>query len=75
MIFFDCGGRRSSALFKMNDFLYKVFETSETGIVYTDQTGRFPYRSSRGNKYIMVAYHYNANVILIEPIKIGRQLH
>ena len=53
----------------MNDFLCKIFEIGETGIVYTYQTGRFPYRSSQGNTYIMVAYHYEANVILVEPIK------
>ena len=55
---------------KTNDVLYKVFETSSaTGVTYTDQTGRFPYRSSRGNEYLMVAYHYDANVILVQPIK------
>ena len=34
-----------------------------------DLTGRFPYRSSRGNEYMMVAYHYDANAILVEPMK------
>ena len=29
-----------------NEVLYKVFETSETGIFDKDHTGRFPYRSS-----------------------------
>ena len=55
---------------KTNEVIYKVFETSSaTGVTYTDQTGRFPYRSSQGNEYLMVAYHYDANVILIQPIK------
>ena len=28
----------------------------ETGKIHTDQTGRFPVISSRGNKYIMIMY-------------------
>ena len=31
----------------------------------SDQTGRFPYTSSRGNQYILVNY----NAIVVEPIK------
>jgi hypothetical protein len=38
--------------------------------IYTDQTGRFPVISSKGNTYIMVLYEYDGNVILAEPIKI-----
>jgi hypothetical protein len=34
-----------------------------------DQTGRFPIVSSKGNKYIMVLYHYDSNAILAKPIK------
>ena len=34
-----------------------------------DLTGRFPYRSSRGNEYVLVVYHYDANAILVEPVK------
>jgi hypothetical protein len=40
-----------------------------TGQIYTDQTGRFPVVSRRGNKYIMVLYDYDSNSILVEPIK------
>ena len=36
---------------------------------YSDQTGRFPYRSSRGNEYTMVMYDFDANAILVEPLK------
>lgn len=32
-------------------------------------TGHFPYRSSWGNEYILVAYHYDGNGILVEPLK------
>ena len=39
------------------------------GKIYTDQTGRFPVTSSRGFKYIVVAYNYNSNTIHAEPMK------
>ena len=35
---------------------------------YSDQTGRFPHRSSRGNEYIMVMYNHDANAILVKAI-------
>ena len=54
---------------KTNEVMFKLFETSETGITYDNQTGRFPYCSSQGNEYIMVACHYGANVILLQPVK------
>ena len=34
-----------------------------------DQTGSFPVTSSKGNNYIMVAYHYDSNTIHEEPLK------
>jgi hypothetical protein len=40
-----------------------------TGQIYTDQTGRFPVTSSRGNKYLMVVYDYDSNSITAEPMK------
>jgi hypothetical protein len=43
--------------------------TIDAGQIYTDQTGRFPVISSKGNKYIMVIYEYDGNNILAEPIK------
>jgi hypothetical protein len=43
--------------------------TIDAGQIYTDQTGRFPVISSKGNKYIKVLYDYDGNVILAEPIK------
>ena len=58
---------------KTNEAIYKVFETrSVTYVIYIDQTGKFPYYSSRGNEYLIVAYHYDANIILIQPIKIDK---
>ena len=39
------------------------------GKIFTDQTGRFPVTSSRGNKYIMVLYANDSNAILAEAMK------
>ena len=36
---------------------------------YTDITERFPHQSSRGNNYILVAYTYDGNTILVETMK------
>jgi hypothetical protein len=41
----------------------------DAGQIYTDQTGRFPVISSKGNVYIMVLYEYDGNSIMAEPIK------
>jgi hypothetical protein len=35
---------------------------------YSDQTGKFPARSSRGNQYVFVLYDYDSNVILTQSI-------
>ena len=34
--------------------------------LYTDNMGRFPIHSRRGNNFIMLAYHVDTNVILVE---------
>jgi hypothetical protein len=48
-------------------FVYAA--TIDAGKIYIDQTGRFPVVSSKGNKYIMILYDYDNNVILAQPIK------
>jgi hypothetical protein len=48
-------------------FLYAA--TIDAGQIYTDQTGRFPVVSRKGNKYIMILYDYDSNAILAQPIK------
>ena len=49
---------------------HNVFATiAETGKIYTDQTGRFPVRSSTGNQYIMILYDYDSNAIMSEALK------
>ena len=40
-----------------------------TGQIFSDQTGRFPITSSRGNKYVMIVYDYDSNAIIAEPMK------
>jgi hypothetical protein len=50
-----------------NQFVYAA--TIDAGQIYTDQTGRFPVVSSKGNKYIMILYDYDSNAILAQPIK------
>ena len=45
----------------------KTYDTRDT--VYTDQTGKFPHASSRGNRYQMILYHTDSNSIWVEPTK------
>ena len=52
---------------KTNEFFCKTVELKET--LFSDQTGRFPVTSSKGNKYVMVVYSQDANAILAEPLK------
>ena len=39
------------------------------GKTYSDQTGKFPHMSSRGNQYVVVLYDYDSNAIILEPLK------
>ena len=52
-----------------NNACYAIVDPTETIAGYIDLTGRFPKRSSRGNQYIIVSYHYDANHIRAIPIK------
>jgi hypothetical protein len=44
-----------------------TFTTKETA--YADLTGKFPNISARGNQYLLIAYDYDSNAILAEPLK------
>ena len=47
-----------------------MFATVEQGgKVYTDQVGRFPVTYIHVTKYFFVMYVYDANAIVIEPLK------
>ena len=52
---------------KMHDVYIKIHGVTET--MYTDQTGRFPATSTRGNQYIMVLIEVDGNYIDAEPMK------
>jgi hypothetical protein len=41
----------------------------DQGQLYTDLTGKFPVRSSKGNSYVMVCYVYNCNYVKVTPMK------
>ena len=43
--------------------------------IYTDQTGKYPITSIRGNKYILIIYVYDANAILAAPLKSRSGIH
>ena len=67
----DCDTNTSKIPFtsSTNDCCYAIISHKDNNIGYMDTTGRFPQRSSRGNEYILIGFHYNTNVILAEPIK------
>ena len=52
---------------KIRDIYTKVYNVRET--IFSDQTGQFPKRSLRGNKYIMVLVEIDSNAILVAPTK------
>ena len=56
----------TQTLAKQN-IMMKIFNASET--VYSDQTGRLPVQSSRGNTSIMCLFDVDANYIAVEPIR------
>jgi hypothetical protein len=41
----------------------------DQGQLYTDLTGKFPVRSSKGNWYVMVCYVFDCNSVKIVPMK------
>ncbi len=48
-----------------------IFDLSDEAqrLMYTDQTGKFPKKSSKGNHYIMVLIEIKRNAILVEAMK------
>eukprot|EP00804_Cyclotella_cryptica_P027193 CCRYP_017167-RA/>CCRYP_017167-RA protein AED:0.34 eAED:0.34 QI:0/-1/0/1/-1/1/1/0/307 len=50
-----------------HDIYIKTYDTRDT--VYSDQTGKFPLTSSRGNWYQMILYHTASNSIWVGPTK------
>ena len=57
---------------RTNLLCLSIVDTNDiTGVNYSDQTGQFPHLSSRGSRYLFVLYNcnYDANAILVEPLK------
>ena len=52
---------------KVQDIFIQTHEVRKT--IFLDQTGKFPTRSQRGNKYVMVMVEIDSNAILVEPMK------
>ena len=56
-----------------NTKCHHCFATMEsfekTAKAYSDQTGKFPFTSSRGHKYLIIVYDYDSNAILHQPLK------
>ena len=46
-----------------------ILNANNSNVGFLDLTGRFPYRSSRGNQYLLLMYDYDSNAILVEPLK------
>ena len=59
---------------KTNDVAYMVVDRNELYSAYTDLIGRFPCKSSSGNEYVLVAYHYNSNCIIARALKIRKSV-
>ena len=57
----------SVALEKKSDLFIALYETKAT--LFTDQTGRFPQQSSRGNNYQMILHDIDSNSTWVEPMK------
>ena len=47
----------------------RIISFTPKEITYGDQTGKFPFKSSRGNEYIMIIYDHDANAILAKAFK------
>ena len=51
---------------KQHDISVATYDPKST--IYTDQTGQFPQRSSRGNKYQMLLHNIDSNSTCVDPI-------
>ena len=59
--------KQAQPIKKKNNILISVYDTNDT--MYTDQTGKSPHVSSRGNRYQIVAIHIDTNSIWVEALK------
>ena len=54
--------------------MYLLFQNKPKNMGYINLTGRFPYKSAKGNQYILVAYHIDANAIYGQAWKTENQI-
>ncbi len=56
---------------KQKELVLRIFDLSDKAqrLMYTNQTRKFPKKSSKGNHYIMVLIKIDSNAILVEAIK------
>ena len=55
---------------KAHENLCAIFGSNELASKsYSDQTGKFPIKSSQCSQYIFIMYHYDTNTIHAVPIK------
>jgi hypothetical protein len=57
-----------------NVFCYGAFADHQSGVVYNDLTGNFPFVSFDGSVCFLVMYHYEANVIMATPTLRGSMI-
>ena len=53
--------------------IWQIKRATREHKIATAQTGRFHVKSNRGNEYAMVAYVYDPNAILVEPMKYRKE--
>jgi hypothetical protein len=51
-----------------NIFCFGTFADKQTGLLYNNLTGSFPYLSLKGDVCFLIVYHYKSNAILALPI-------
>ena len=59
--------KTNKSVARENEYYAKIIDL--TNKIYSDQTGRFPITSSKGNKYIMVVHDHDSNAILARALK------
>jgi len=55
---------------KTNDFVYDIIDFNDT--IYTNQTGKFRYRSKQGYNYNFLTYYYDLNAIIVRLLKLKK---
>ena len=56
-----------------NEVMCSMIMNDEISMGYMYLTVRFPHRSASGHEYLLVGYNYDANAILVEPLKNAKQ--